>query len=159
MKTRLWPGIVFGLLGLNVAVVTVTIVAANSDPSFGVEPGYDTRAAAWNQTARQHAANRALGWSATAPAPVTGAPLRILLSGRHGEPVSGAGVTVEAFQHARSRARRHAAMDEFSPGEYRAATLAPDATGVWEVRLRAMRGPDVFTAELTVVVVPQDASP
>lgn len=54
-RFRLWPGMIFALLGLNACVVGVTLYLAHSDRSFAVEPEYDRKALAWQETAEQQA--------------------------------------------------------------------------------------------------------
>ena len=39
-RIRLWPGIIFALLGVHACVVATTFYLANADPSVAVEPDY-----------------------------------------------------------------------------------------------------------------------
>ncbi len=70
------------------------------------------------------------------------------IADRDGRPLTGATVTVEAF--ASARANRMATVTltpETTPGAY-AATLDGARPGLWELRLRVVRGEQVFTRTL-----------
>lgn len=146
-RSLLWPGIVFGLIGLNMCVVFVTIVLANSDPSAYVEPEYDRKALRWDHQARQQATNRRLGWHASIellPAG-SGRALTVTLIDGLGAPVAGGQVRVEAFRSARPRDRARLELLERAPGAYE-GLIADSPPGIWEFRVQAARAGDVFTA-------------
>ncbi len=143
---RLFPGIVFGLIGLNLAVVGVTVYFATSDPSFAVEPGYDRKALGWDEEAARRRRSEALGWTASvAPDPARGR-VEVRLTDEAGGPVEGAVVTGMAFRSARASRRFDLAFEESAPGVY-AAALAMEEGGIWEFRLGARRGGEEFAAE------------
>ena len=143
---RLFPGIIFGLIGLNLAVVGVTIYVATSAPSFAVEPGYDRKALNWDEVAARRRRSEALGWSAAvAPNPAHGA-VEVRLMDDAGRPVEGAEVTATAFRSARASRRFELSFEESAPGVYTAA-LAMEEGGIWEFRLEARRGEEEFTTE------------
>src|SRR4051812_43988530 len=119
-RIRIWPGMVFGLIGLNVSVVSLTIYFAESDASFAVEPDYDQKALAWDESARQRAGSDALGWSATIEVPAPGAgPTRTLLlhlADRTGAPIEGATVEIETFTSLRASERHRLSLVPAGPG-------------------------------------------
>lgn len=141
-----WPAAVVALLGLNVCVCTVTVIAATRIAApAGAEPDYYEKALNWDETARERAASEALGWTASlaaAPTPDGARRLTLVLRDRDGLPVEAASVEAEVF-HPRLGARRTLRLEPLSGGLY--AGAAPlEAAGLWEVRLRAERGADVW---------------
>ncbi|HET9133301.1 MAG TPA: FixH family protein [Gemmatimonadales bacterium] len=149
-KDRIWPTIVVLLLGGNLALGVVLIRVANADPHFAVEPDYYRRAVQWDSTLAQAARNAALGWQWT---PSLGAvrgdsvPMMLAIAGPDGAPVDGAQVTIEA------RAVAHAnetIVDTLSAqgGGWYGASLPIRRTGLWELRVRAVRGDEVATTDL-----------
>lgn len=153
-RVRLWPGMIFGLIGLNIGVVAVTIYAATSDRSFAVEPGYDVRALAWDEVAAQRRENARLGWSATVEPAADARTVLVRLTDAAGAPVRGAAVEMTAFASVRAADRTHAWADpseDDGPGAYR-ASIDLARPGLWEFRITARRGADVFTANVEVRV-------
>ncbi len=146
-----WPWIVAGLLLLAIGANGLLLLKATTDPSFAVEPDYYRKALDWNATQAQGRANADLGWHVeveVAPSAVPGrARLAARLTDRSGLPVSGAALTLEAFHNARSADRIEAALEPSGDGAY-AADLPMRKDGVWEFRLRAIRGNAVYTAVL-----------
>lgn len=149
-KDRIWPTIVVLLLGGNLALGVVLIRVANADPHFAVEPDYYRRAVAWDSTRAQAARNVALGWTWT---PSLGAvrgdrvPLMLAIAGPDGVPVDSALVTIEARAVAHAN---EAILDTLAAqgGGWYGATLPIRRTGLWEFRVRAVRGDATATAEL-----------
>jgi len=77
-----------------------------------------------------------------------GARLVARVLDRVGAPVDGARVDVEAFASARATRVTKAALESLGAGRY--AVFLPSARpGLWELRLRATRGQDVFTQTLS----------
>jgi len=153
-KGAMWPVMVVGLLGLNVAVVSVTLVLATRDPSFAVEPDYYDKAVAWDETARRREASRALGWIAAVEAPAEEvAPGRreivLTLRDAAGAPVAGAQAGAVVFHNARAADREAVTLIETEPGVYRGRTRLRMA-GRWIVALEVVRGGEVFVEELSV---------
>lgn len=147
-----WPWIVAGLLLLAIGANGLLLLKATTDPSFAVEPDYYRKALDWGQTQAQARLNSELGWRAeVAVEPETTVPgqarVRTRFTDRDGMPVDGAGITLEAFHNARSAERIEAALVPQGDGAY-AADLPMRKDGVWEFRLRAVRGSDIFTAVL-----------
>jgi nitrogen fixation protein FixH len=148
---------VFGLLGLNVGVVSVTLYLAHSDPSFAVEPDYDRRAMAWDESQRLAAASDALGWTAALdvrPPDAAGArTLTLRLTDQAAAPVAGATVGLEAFASLRAGERRQITLSETGPGVYQGG-LEAGAAGQWTFRVRAVREADRFETSLEAMVAP-----
>jgi nitrogen fixation protein FixH len=146
-----WPVIVVTLLVGGVGVNIGMMLAATGDASFAVESNYYQKALRWDETMAQEARNAALGWSVAAALERTAGPvdvrLRVRLHDRTGRPIEGARVTVETFHSARAASVLTGALGPEAPGEY-AAALPLGRPGVWEVRLRAERGDQIFTTTL-----------
>ncbi len=145
-----WPLIVAGLLVLGVGANVLLLVKANADPSFAVEPDYYRKALDWDKAQAQEGTNRALGWEVgveVTPKPGTPglAVVRARLTDRLGVGVDGAHVSLEAFHNARSADRIETTLRGDGAGAY-AAEVPMRREGLWEFRLRAERGKDVFTA-------------
>lgn len=155
--TRLWPGMIFVLIGVNFAVVAATIYAARSDDSFAVEPGYDRKAAAWNEAAAQLRANQRLGWRVAVSVPPDARSLILSLTDRDGAPITGASVAATIFHSAQASRRADLSLSETRPGSY---TAPADLTrpGFWQLRITATRGPDTFTAAIEHPVAPPPAA-
>jgi nitrogen fixation protein FixH len=64
-----------------------------------------------------------------------------------GTPVTGATVTILGFPHARGEERIRIELRETEAGLYSART-AMVRPGLWELRLSALRGPDLFTSTI-----------
>jgi nitrogen fixation protein FixH len=153
---------VFGLLGLNVAVVGVTLYLAHSDASFAVEPDYYQKAVEWDESARARAASDRLGWTGSLEvSPGSAAPpfVTVRLIDRAGAPVADAHVQAAAFASARAAERRLLTLPQTQPGIYAAAM--PDARpGQWEFRISATRGSERFqTSVERTVPAAAEASP
>ena len=150
IRFRMWPGMVFVLLGMNACIVGVTLFLAHSDPSFAAEPDYYQKALTWDETARQVQTNTALGWrvetrwKASANARQT---VEFIVRDTAGTPIAGASLGVEAFASLRPRERFQLTPVEIEPGVYQSA-LPTGPRGLWEFRIRAQHATDIFTASL-----------
>ncbi|HHQ48186.1 MAG TPA: hypothetical protein ENK19_04800 [Acidobacteria bacterium] len=153
-----WPLLIAGLLTLHAAGMVTFAVIASSDPSHAVEKDYYQKALHWDEHRAQLAADAALGWQAEAtarPAQPGLAAVTIALTDHDGQPVTGASAHLEAFHMARGKRILESDLEETAPGVY-TATLPMRRDGKWELRLRAQRGDDLFTAVLKryLVVTP-----
>ncbi|MCC6675834.1 MAG: FixH family protein [Phycisphaerales bacterium] len=149
-KSWLWPNAVYALIGMNLIVVAVTIYAANRDPSFAVEPNYDTKALEWNKTAAQIEANQRLGWTLAVenwPVARGGQNLTIRLTDSVGRPLEGATVELTAFASVRASTRLTATLIPSGPGVY-TGPLPIGRSGLWEFRFTVKRGPETFTRSI-----------
>lgn len=141
--------LVFALLGGSVATCVVLALTARGDPAFAVEPDYYAKAVAWDERQAEERASDGLGWRVdVAVSPAAGAELELTLTltDAGGQAIEGARVHLEAFAVARARHVRELDLVE-SGGTYRGVF---DATtpGLWELRLRAVRGAEVMVANV-----------
>ncbi len=151
-KERIWPTLVIAALGGNLILGAVMVRVAAGDRHFAVEPDYYSKAVGWDSTMAQADRNRALGWQAV---PSLGAvsvgvadTVAIMLRTATGVAVSGATVTIEAMPVAyATEVVRAELAPGHEPGRY-AAVVPMSRAGLWEVRLRAVRGADHFTTNL-----------
>ncbi|MCE2652025.1 MAG: FixH family protein [bacterium] len=154
-RTRLWPGLIVALLGLNVLGAAALIYLATGDASMAVEKDYYAKAVAWDRTAAQLRRNKELGWQAEPGVRETlggGAPvLQLRLIGADSKPIDGATVQVTAFHQARAADQRTVFLGEGQPGTYQ-GDLRLDRAGWWEIRVSARRGSDAFTAVQSIQV-------
>ena len=153
MKSRgwYWPvGLAALLVGSAAANIALAFITSR-DASFAVEPNYYAKALAWDERMAQEARNEALGWSLALRVDPTAARDRMAVTARlvdrAGDPIQGARVDVEAFHNA--RASRILTTALAPSGEAYAAMMPIDRPGLWEFRLRATRGSEVFAATLT----------
>ena len=150
MKSRgwYWPlglaALLVGSAGANIALLVIT----SRDASFAVERNYYAKALAWDETMAQEARNEALGWRLgldVEPAVEPGwTTVAVRLTDRAGAPLEGAGVAIEALHNARANRILTVALEPRGAGY--AAMMRLALPGLWEFRVRATRGRDVFTA-------------
>jgi len=151
-----WPLALGALLLGGVLANVLLMVRAVDDPSFSVEPDYYEKGVAWDAHQAQAARNRDLGWKAAidvgpAARDTRRAAVIVQLTDRDGRPVEGARLSVEAFHNARASQVVRGTLNEDARHAY-AAALPVLRPGLWEFRVEARRGSDVFTS-----VVDQDA--
>ena len=145
-----WPGGVFLLLGMNVVIVGITVYAALSDRSVGIEQRYYEKALAWDETAKQRTLNAALGWRMDLTAGAS-RQLEITLRDSSGQPIRAAQVTAEVFHEARSGDRSALTFIGDGTGTYRALCPA-GPEGSWHLRTRVEAVKMVFTDERSIEV-------
>jgi nitrogen fixation protein FixH len=124
------------------------------DPGFAVEPDYYQHALKWDaeQARQQHSAD--LGWTlqwdfsnpdaVSATAVAHSRPLALALSNAHGQPLSGARVTIMAFHNARAAEVQHLNAVEQTGGRY-TANLDLRRTGIWRLKVSASLGTEQFS--------------
>ena len=152
-KFKMWPGLVFVLIGTNFCVVGVTVYAANfRHASFSVVPDYDRTALHWDDTARQGRHNADLGWVVRVDSTDHG-NLSVSLLDKQGQPLDAASIQVEAFHHAHARNKATVTLAAAEPGQY-SGPAAIDIPGLWEFRFTVHRGPETFTHSLTRLISP-----
>ncbi|HEY2410078.1 MAG TPA: FixH family protein [Polyangiaceae bacterium] len=149
------------LLGSMVSGLLFMMHIALDDPTFAVESNYYAKAVAWDGTQAQLAENRRLGFRLSLPERVTAArdgsvELRLTLRDAHGEPVSGALLTSDAFANAHAAEISALSWQELEPGSY-AARVSARHLGVWVFRTVVTRGADRFTSTLRAEIVPASA--
>ncbi len=169
MKVRLFPGIVFGLLGLNVAIVATTVYCATGDPSFAVDPAYyhqtcSTDPAAVHMVAESETAQPAwrIGVSA---GDFDGTPDRFLtleLSDERGRSLEssqrGVLITAQAFHNARAGQPVDLTFEPLGVGTGRySCRLRSAMPGRWTLRLSIAAGDEQWNGTRGFVVSSPDA--
>ena len=161
----LWPSFIFALLGMNAAIVAVTVFFAATDQSVATEPDYYAKAMNFEHTARVRESSRALGWTAVPEFRADRAAgtmrLVITLADREGRPVLDADVRAEVFPSARSSQRQQLALvgSASSPtgtvdpaGAEYAAAVRVNRPGLWRIRIDATRRGDEFATECDLLI-------
>jgi nitrogen fixation protein FixH len=154
MKRFLWPGMIFALIGMNVAVVVVTIIASRRDSSYALVPAYDRKAMRFQEELDRRAASAQLGWTAT-PLITQGADrsarIAFTIHDASGAPVADATLSVALFHHAYAAERIDLRAVESAPGFYTVdAKLV--RRGLWRFELAAQRGGDHFETTVDATV-------
>ena len=147
-----WPIAIVGVIALHATGMVTVIAISTHNPSFSVEPDHYQKALAWDRLAARRQASDLLGWKAEV---TTGAhlddrktrSLECRIVDGDGTPVTGATVAILGFSHARGEDRVKMDLRESAAGLY--TVQAPMArSGLWELRLSALRGPDLFTSTI-----------
>ncbi|MBI4951426.1 MAG: FixH family protein [Myxococcales bacterium] len=159
-----WPWFLAFLIVAPVAGLLVMVAIAVRDPSFAVEENYYLKELAWDDTARQRAANAALGWR-VAVEPLTlptaaDAPVELVatLRDRAGAPISEARLSLEAFANARAGDKVRVELAPAGDGRYR-GPLAARRPGLWELRFVALWADAKFTEVLRVELAAAGGEP
>lgn len=147
-RLRLWPTMIFVLLGMNICIVGITVYAAHASRS-PIEPDYYQRAVDWDQNQAAWIASRSLGWRLESrfkkPTPDT-TELAIRLLDSKGTPIRSARIAAEMFHEARPSDRYTLEVVERAPGEY-AAAIPVGGHGLWRLSTLARASGSVFLAE------------
>lgn len=144
-----WPVIIISVLVAQIGFGIWMAKVAGNDPNFAVEPDYYAKAVNWDATMAQSRLDRALGWQAVATMTRTegrAATLQVSLLDSLGVAVTADSVLVEALQVAHARTIDKLTLAPSGTGY--GASIGDAGLGLWEVRVRATRGRDVFTAKL-----------
>ncbi|MBX7169167.1 MAG: FixH family protein [Pirellulales bacterium] len=151
LKARwLWGAVIVGLLLFQIAACLLIIYLATSDASMAVVPEYHEKALHWDDAQAAQRASDALGWQASwafdDTVDVLGRrEIRLSLHDASGRPVGGAMPTVEVFHHAHAAAAERFTLVELGSGSGLYSFVARvSRPGIWELRLRAVRGQDTF---------------
>jgi nitrogen fixation protein FixH len=145
-----WPWIIAALLFFTAGFQGWLIYAATHDPSMAVEPDYYRKAVAWNARMAQDSLSESLRWTTSVALGVIardGARVTLRLSDSTGVPVNGARVRVVAIHNLDGSRHIEGALEPGGDGSY-TARLPLDRTGLWELRVDAIRGREHFTASL-----------
>ena len=146
-----WPALLVALLLLPVGANGYLMLRANNDPSFFIEKDYYKKAVAWDQHQAEARRSAELGWHLDLkpdPAAVgLGSAFMARLLDRAGQPVVGAHLQLSAVRIARSAEVFQAALRETEPGHY-SFSLPLRAAGLYEWRVSAQRGAEVYSATL-----------
>jgi nitrogen fixation protein FixH len=146
---RPWIVLVVAILSAVVVSNVVLMRVAGADPSVAMEPDAWRKAQAWDARVAQAQRSAKLGWSLRVEAlGLDGSDLAttLRLTDADGAPVEAA-VDVEAFAIARSGARLELRGRTDAAGRI-LLRGAGGREGLWELRVRAERGADVFVTSL-----------
>jgi len=145
-----WTAIIVGLLGLHVTFCLVVIFVVLGDESVAIVPGYHQQALDWDASRQALRDSASLGWKVTSRIDDTSdtfgrRAIEVALIDEHGQPLSGATVSVLVFHHAHASDTQQTELTEAGPGTgVYVATLTMQQAGLWELRLTASRGTDTF---------------
>lgn len=155
-RSKIWPGMIFALIGLNMTIVGFTIYFATADRSVATEPDYYAKALNYDAEIKLREASRALGWTASAAlrpaADQRGMDLTITLADHEGKPIDGAQVSAVVFANVRSGNRQKLKLVQDSSASVYAAPVRIDRSGIWHVRVSAVRGDQAFARETDLLV-------
>jgi FixH protein len=144
---RLWSWVPALILVSLVGTQLLVLARVLDDPSFAIEKDYYQQAVDWDAHQARQRRSRTLGWQATALADAVAASgltrLRVRLTDAAGQALVGAQLSILAFANTRSAQGIRQVLRETTPGDYE-ASLGRARAGLWEVRLNAVRGVDVY---------------
>jgi nitrogen fixation protein FixH len=146
----LWPIAIVGVLAITVGANVWLLWEARDPNGAVIEPDYYRKAVAWDSLAARQARSDDLRWTADAALGASRggrAHVRATLADSLGAPVAGARVELEAVHNLDGARHVRSELAESAPGVYE-ADAALDRAGMWELRLTATRGGDVFLASL-----------
>ncbi|HET9954413.1 MAG TPA: FixH family protein [Polyangiaceae bacterium] len=143
-----WALFPVGLLGSMVTGLLVMASIASRDPSFALEQDYYAKAVHYDDEVAQRGRNQALGWRANAEE-VQPSRVILSLSDGQGTPIAGAVLRVEAIENAHASRRHSAAVTALDGGRYQ-LEMPNGARGIWELRISANRGTELFTQSIRV---------
>ncbi len=149
-----WPGFVIGLLGMSATLITITVIAAVSDPSFAVEANYHEKALRWDEHVEQQRTNAELGWQVDVELgaiPESEEPAMIVrLTDGSGEPLVGATIEATYFHYAAAKNVQALGFHETKePGVYAAPALL-NRSGLWQFQMSVASAGRAFTYEQTL---------
>lgn len=156
-----WPALVIALLLMNLALAVVAVYYATTDKTFAVEPDYYRKAMRWDSYAAMRDASAKLGWTVNARVESTVTPtgkprLVVHVVDKEQKEVSDVQLRAIAFHRARASDRLELALANAGGGVYE-CEAAMDRPGLWEVRLIASRGRDIFESVEQVEVATRSA--
>jgi nitrogen fixation protein FixH len=144
-----WPAGIVVVLGVTVVANLALLRAASSPDGLATEPDYYRKAVLWDSTQALARRSAATGWAASAGIERSGAGLvlRVTITDAGGAPVEGASVAVEAIHNLEAERHERLALVPERAGVYRAA-MTSGRRGMWELRILARRGEDLFLGDL-----------
>lgn len=145
-----WPWLIATLIFFTAGFQGWLIYAATHDSTMAIEPDYYRKAVAWDERMAQDSVNESLRWTARLEVGAVsgdGAQVTVRLGDSSGAPVRSARVRVVAIHNLDGAHHIEGVLRAQGDGSY-AALLPLDRTGLWEVRVDAIRGREHFTASL-----------
>lgn len=144
----MWPVAIIGVLAVTVGANIWLFYEARDPNVVAIEPDYYRKAVAWDSTMAQAERDVQLGWRAEVSAGALaagGSSVAVALTDSTGGTLDGAAVSVECIHNADALHHVKATLAPAGGGRYAALVPLPRA-GLWEVRITARRGTDLFTA-------------
>lgn len=151
-KGLFWALLPVGLLGSMVSGLLFMAYLASRDPSFALEKDYYAKAVRYDEEVAQRGRNSALAWQLQASdvqSGTTRSQLVLRLNDAAGLPIADARLHVTALENARAAQQHAAKVAPLGDGSY-SVELPARAIGIWELRVSAERGSDLFTQSLRV---------
>ena len=143
-----WPIGITAVLATTVGANIWVMVIAGGDPSFAVEPDYYRKAIAWDTTMAQAQRNAVLGWHLTSTmGPIASDGYSLVtarLTDSAGAGIPNAVVRLAALPIARAKDVREATLVPDGSGAY-VVRLDARRPGQWELRFDAVVGSERFT--------------
>lgn len=147
---RFWMLFPVGLLVTSVSGWLYMVSIAVDDPGFSVESDYYKKASAYDEVIAQRAENQRLGWTVSATrfeGSGDAAVLSFVLRDEQGHPLTGLQVSAQAFPTARGKQQHTLTFLDKGNGLYE-ARISGATRGLWEVRMEARLGRELFTQTL-----------
>ncbi|RLT00302.1 MAG: hypothetical protein DWI17_00070 [Planctomycetota bacterium] len=131
-----WMFVPMLLLGMSVTIATVTVFSAVVGHSLGMEPNYDTKAAAWEDERAQRAVNESLRWVVTPNIVSEGARRNVSLriEDKHAARIDAGRVQIECIPIRVAESRRSIELLRRDSGEFAGSFDSPIG-GQWEFRV------------------------
>lgn len=140
---RVWALVPAALLGSMLLGLGTLAYVAMDDPGFSLEPNYYDKAVNWDRSQAELRESERSGVSLELAGPLGIAAdgsleLELEALDRHGAPLQGADLRVEAFPNAFASRVQHVTLRETAPGVYR-GRLSHAVSGIWELRCALTR--------------------
>lgn len=131
----LYPGMIFGLLGLSLTMCTILVITARSDNGAQIEPDYYTRSINWDQSQREIQNGRHLNWKLDVTLTNT-SPGTIVVVDTADQPVEGltAQITLRRPDLANELSTTPLTPIPGQPGHY-AFAHPPTTSGLWDLMI------------------------
>lgn len=141
-----WPLLVLGLLAVHHTMMFIGLTTALGMPGYyATTPGAES-GMRWDDLQELRRRSRALGWRlgvtvSEAPDPLGQRRATFRLEDSAGAPLPGVGVSATLYHHARPQRPVEVCTRTGAAGEW-ATPLSIHKTGIWRVRIEAVRGAD-----------------
>ncbi|MCP3861445.1 MAG: hypothetical protein GY715_02180 [Planctomycetes bacterium] len=142
MWANRWMFMPIALIGLCLAMSTITVTLAITNQSMVAEPDYYDEAIRWDERRAQFARNDQLRWRVTPE--LAAGRLDVSVQDKHGVRIDGAEVDIELIPALRPNDRHRLVARETAPGRY-VADWPSGPPGRWEIRTRVVRGEATYT--------------
>lgn len=144
---RLWAWVPALILVALLGTQLVVLANVLQDPGFATESDYYQKGVDWDARQERRRQSSALGWKSELSLGASATPGQALVQARLtdalGRPLHGAQLRALAFHNARASRTFEVRFEEVAPGSYR-AELGSARAGLWELRVSAQRGADLY---------------